>query len=277
MGSPRERGTRGCIVPTGPVEGLFAVEVRYYRRAQQKSAMLVGCKPEGVFAVGGRFVPRLSVIKGIVMIAPSAAQAQALLRDPAHFQWYVITLLLVVFYAYGEQAAEQRWSVVLGGLAFWLMDWVNEIWNGLLFHFSGFAPAWGTPGASAYVILIGLNIEISFMFLLMGLYAVRLLPKDRHMKILGINNRWALAAGNSVLCVIVEVWLNHIGALTWEWSGWNAHAPWLIWLIGYMPFYVVAYRVHDLPSRKRQIAVVGTLAAVVVVALGVFGGMLGWI
>jgi hypothetical protein len=85
-----------------------------------------------------------------------------------------------------------------------------------------------------------------------------------------------LAIGNSVLCVLVEIWLNHIGALTWEWSGWNVRAPWLIWLIGYMPFYLVAYWVHDMPARKQQITVVGSLAAVVLVALGVFGG-LGWI
>jgi len=137
------------------------------------------------------------------MIAASAAQAQALVRDSSHFQWYVIPLLLLVIHAYGEQAAEKRWSVVLAGIAFWLMDWVNEIWNGLLFHFSGFAPAWGTPGGSAYVILIGLNIEISFMFAIMGLYAVRLLPADKKLKILGINNRWFLASANSVLCVCV--------------------------------------------------------------------------
>jgi len=211
------------------------------------------------------------------MIAASAAQAQALVRDSSHFQWYVIPLLLLVIHAYGEQAAEKRWSVVLAGIAFWLMDWVNEIWNGLLFHFSGFAPAWGTPGGSAYVILIGLNIEISFMFAIMGLYAVRLLPADKKLKILGINNRWFLASANSVLCVCVELWLNHIGALTWEWRWWNVGAPFLIWLVGYMPFFVVAYWVHDMGSLRRQIAVVGGLAAVVLVSLGIFAGVLGWI
>lgn len=211
------------------------------------------------------------------MIAASAAQAQALVRDASHFQWYVIPLLLLVIHAYGEQAAEKRWNVVLAGLSFWLMDWVNEIWNGLLFHFSGFAPAWATPGGSAYVILIGLNIEITFMFAIMGLYAVRMLPTDRHLKILGLPNRWALAMGNSVLCVLVEVWLNHIGALTWEWSGWNLHAPFLIWLIGYMPFFIVAYWVHDMRSRTRQIQLVAGLAATVAVALAVFAGVLGWI
>lgn len=211
------------------------------------------------------------------MIPASAAQAWSLVRDSSHFSWYVIPLLLFVIHAYGEQAAAKRWSVVLAGLAFWLMDWVNEIWNGLLFHFSGFAPAWATPGGSAYVMLIGLNIEISFMFAIMGLYAVRTLPADRKLKILGVNNRWLLAAANSVLCVFVELWLNHIGALTWEWSGWNAGAPWLIWLVGYMPFFMVAYWVHDMQSIRKQLKVVGTLAAVVTGGLAVFAGLLRWI
>lgn len=211
------------------------------------------------------------------MIAPSAAQAHALVRDASHFQWYVIPLFLLVIHAYGEQVAHKRWSVVLGGLTFWLLDWVNEIWNGLLFHFSGFAPAWGTPGSSAYVILIGLNVEISFMFAIMGLFAMRTLPADRQWRIAGLNNRWVFASANSVLCVLVEVGLNHIGALTWEWSAWGAQAPWLIWLIGYLPFFVVGYWVHDMDSVKRQASVVAGLAGFVALCLGVFAGVLGWI
>lgn len=211
------------------------------------------------------------------MIADSAAQAQALVRDASHFQWYVIPLLLLVIQAYGEQAAARRWNVVLAGVAFWLMDWINEIWNGLLFHFSGFAPAWGTPGSSAYVILIGLNVEITFMFAIMGLYAARMLPADAGAKIFGVNNRWVIAAANSVLCVCVELWLNHIGALTWEWPGWNAGTPWLIWLVGYIHFFVVAYLVHDMRSRRRQVAVVAGLGTTVASAMALFAGVLHWI
>lgn len=211
------------------------------------------------------------------MIAPYAAQAQAGVRDATHFQWYVIVLLLLVLYAYVEQAAEKRWNVVLGGLTFWLMDWVNEIWNALLLHFSGFAPAWSTAGNSAYTILIGLNIEISFMFAIMGLLAMRMLPAERKLSIFGINNRWLIAGVSSLLCVLVELCLHQLGALRWEWSGWNADAPYLIWLIGYMPFFIVGYWVHDMPSRRRQIATVATLAGTVVSALLILVGILGWI
>ena len=211
------------------------------------------------------------------MLAESATKAQALIRDPSHFQWYLVPLLLLVLHAYGEQAAERRWSVVLGGLAFWLMDWINEIANGLLARFSGFAPLWGAPGGSAYVLLIGLNVEISMMFAIMGLFAVRTLPADRHLKFFGINNRYWFASINAALCVMVECWLNHIGVLTWEWPFWGLRAPWLIFLIGYLPFFAVAYWVHDMASLRRKLTIVGVLAAVVVCMLGVFSGVLGWI
>ncbi len=211
------------------------------------------------------------------MLAPSALLAAAQLRTPDHFQWPVITLLLLVLHAYVEQARAGRWNVVLGGIAFWLMDWVNEIVNGLLFHFSGFAPAWSTAGSSAYTVLIGLNVEISLMFAVMGLIATRLLPDDAQQRWFGLPNRLVLAATSSVACVLVELWLHHIGALQWAWSGWNADRPWLIWLLGYLPFFVVAYAVHDLASRRRQITVVATLATAVALALYVFGDLLAWI
>ncbi|WP_028534514.1 hypothetical protein [Paludibacterium yongneupense] len=206
-----------------------------------------------------------------------ARHAWSLVRDGSHFQWYLLPLLLFVLYLYNEQAAAGRWHVVFGGLAFWLMDWISEIVNALIAHGSGFAPIWGTPGASAYVILIGLNVEISAMFAIMGLLAVRLLPQRRDLKWLGIGNRWLLAAVNAGLCVLVECWLNHIGVLTWEWRDWNAGRPWLIFFVGYLPFFLVAYRVHDMRARRSQIVAVGVLAAAVALALAVFGAILGWI
>jgi hypothetical protein len=201
--------------------------------------------------------------------------ALALVRDGSGFQWYAVALLLLVIHAYHEQAAAGRWSIVLGGLAFWLMDWINEIANALIAHY--FAPLWSVPGPTAWRLLVGLNVEISLMFAVMGLLAVRMLPRQRRMVLPGLDNRWLLAGVNSLLCVLVECGLNRIGALQWAWRGWNARQPWLIFLVGYLPFFLVAYRVHDLRSRHHQLAVVGGLATIVAVALLVFGGVLGWI
>lgn len=207
----------------------------------------------------------------------SALQAQSILRDTSNFSWYIIPLLLVVLYIYFREAEEGNWNRILAALAFWGMDWFNEIWNSLVFHFSQFAPVWAAPGGdTAYLILIGLNIEISFMFAITGIAATLALPKDKHMKILCINNRLLFAIVMSIMSVGVEIILNQVGALTWEWSFWNAQTPYLIFLLGYMPFYLMCYWVYDMDSRKQQLTVVGGLFTVVGGSLAVFGG-LGWL
>ena len=62
----------------------------------------------------------------------------------------------------------------------------------------------------------GWNIEIILTFLLVGLYATKFLPKDKDMKILGINNRHFIAIIFSMICVLVELILNQYGALVWK-------------------------------------------------------------
>ena len=94
------------------------------------------------------------------MPTESASQALAILRDRSQFRWYVIPLFALVVYVYAAEVERRNWSLVFAGLAFWGMDWFNEIWNGLIFHFTQYAPAWGAPGQTAYLILIGLNIEL---------------------------------------------------------------------------------------------------------------------
>lgn len=210
-------------------------------------------------------------------MTPSAAQALSHLRDPSMFKWYLIPLFVFVLYVYAEQVKAQRWNVALGGLAFWLMDWINEIWNALVFHFSGHAPVWGAPGDTAYLILIGLNVEICLMFAVLGVTSLLMLPPDPRMKILGINNRVVFAVGNSILAVGIECWLNAIGALTWDYSWWSTGAPWLIFLIGYLPFFAVAYWVHDRPTLRQQLIAVASLGAIVVSSLLLFGAVLGWL
>ncbi|MGD0355893.1 MAG: hypothetical protein ABSB31_10745 [Dehalococcoidia bacterium] len=211
-------------------------------------------------------------------MADSAARALALLRDGSHFQWYIIPLLLLVMYVYANEVERRNWSLVLAGLAFWLMDWFNEIWNGLVFHFTNYAPVWATPGnGSSLVILIGLNIEISFMFAIMGIIMAKQLPADKNLKILGVPNRMLYAIVGSALAVFVECLLNWVGALTWEYPWWNLRAPWLIWLIGYMPFFLMAFWVYDMKSMKNKLITVGTILAVDALALILFMGILKWI
>lgn len=207
----------------------------------------------------------------------TSAQAIRILRDPSQFKWYIVPLLLMVIYVYMVEVEKKNFRAVLAGLAFWGMDWFNEIWNALFFHFSGTAPVWGAPKDTAYLILIGLNIEICFMFLIMGIVATKILPEDRHIKIFGINNRLFHAVSNSILCVMVEIILNAGGWLTWEHSWWSPSMPFFIFLFGYFPFFAVCYYVYDLDSIKKQSAVTGGIILFDLVCISVFGLCLGWI
>lgn len=210
---------------------------------------------------------------------PSEATQRALdiLRDGSQFSWYVIPFLLVVIYVYFVEIDKKNWSRVLAALAFWGMDWFNEIWNALVLHFSGYAPVWLAPGDTAYLIFVGLNIEICFMFAITGIVATMALPADRNASVLGINNRLFFAIVMSALSVCVEMMLNSVGALVWHWSWWGREAPWLIFLIGYLPFYLVCYWIYDMPSRKKQLYATGAILGFDALAILVFGFGLGWL
>jgi hypothetical protein len=211
------------------------------------------------------------------MPTESASQALSILRDGSQFQWYVIPLFALVVYIYAVEMERQNWSLIFAGLAFWGMDWFNEIWNGLVFHFTNVAPVWGAPGKTAYLILIGLNIEICFMFFISGIVWSKMLPRDKHLKIAGIPNRLVFAVAGAIFCVLVEVLLNAIGALTWDYSWWDANSPWLIFLIGYLTFFLVSFWVFDMETIKKKAITVGAIYAVDIVALVAFMGILNWI
>lgn len=211
------------------------------------------------------------------MPTAAARQAAGILRDGSQFQWYVIPLLALVLYVYAGEVQRKNWSLVFAGLAFWGMDWFNEIWNGLVFHFTNYAPVWGAPARTAFLILIGLNIEICFMFAIAGIVMAKMLPDDRDVKILGLPNRWLIAIGGSVFCVVVELLLNSVGALTWDYAWWNVRAPWLIFLIGYLPFFLVAFWVFDMPTVRQKANTVGAIFAFDLAALIIFGVVLRWI
>lgn len=211
------------------------------------------------------------------MPTQSALEALKHLRDPSTFQWYVIPLFAFVVYVYAVEVERKNWNLLFAGLAFWGMDWFNEIWNSLVFHFTNYAPVWGASGNSAYEILIGLNIEISFMFAIAGIAFAKMLPEDKTMKIMGIPNRWFFAIVNSIFCVVVEILLNAAGVLTWDYSWWNITAPYLIVIFGYLTFFIVSYWVFDMKSLKKKITTVSIIFGIDLLAIIVFGFMLGWL
>ncbi len=212
------------------------------------------------------------------MPTASALQALAILRQGSQtFQWYVIPLLAFVFYVYTVEAEKRNWNLFLAGLAFWGMDWLNEIINGLVFHFTNYAPIWGAPGRTAFLILIGLNIEICFMFAVSGIIWTKMLLPDKKTRILGIPNRAFIAVFGAAFCVCVEYILNWAGALTWDYPWWGRGAPWLIFLFGYLTFFIMAFWVFDMKSLKNKLVTVGSIWTIAILSLIIFIPVLHWI
>ena len=213
----------------------------------------------------------------MLTLTEASRDALNMLRDSSLFQWYLVPLFALVVYVYAVEVERRNWSVVLAGLAFYGMDLFNEIWNALVLHFTDHSAVWTAPGATAYLILVGLTIEITFMFAVAGVAFVKMLPADKSLRILGIPNRWLFAVVNSIFCVFVEVLLNKAGALVWEYSWWDFPMIGLIVLFGYLPFMVVSFWVYDMEKLRNKIATVSVIGAVDLTAIVVFAGLLGWI
>ena len=213
----------------------------------------------------------------MLAVSDAAREALEILRDGSTFEWSTVPLLGFVLYVYAVEVERRRWDMVLAGLAFWFMDWFNELVNSAIFHASDRAPLWTVTGDTSYLILIGLNVEISMLFLVAGIVFVKQLPPDRRLRVLGVPNRLLFVFVFSCVCVLVEVFLESTGYFTWDYWWWNTPFVPLIVVFGYMTFFGVAAWVYDMgDDRRRQLRVVGTLVAIDVV-LGVSLGLAGWL
>jgi hypothetical protein len=239
--------------------------------------------PAGILAVGavaGHFLKSSAAANpdwaSWTTLTPAARSALTNLRNPVEFRWHVVTLLVFVMYVYAHEINRARWNTVFAGLTVFGMDWFNELWNGLVLHFTRTSAMWTTPGHSALVVLPGWTIEIAFMFAIGGLVYGNMLHTDRRAKVLGLNNRWFWAIALSAMAVFVEVLLNRAGALVWHWWFWDVPHVGLIFLFGYLHFFVAALIVFDLEGITRKLAVVSTLYAIDAAATLVFVVALGW-
>ncbi len=202
----------------------------------------------------------------------ATAAALAILRSPATFQWYVILLLAVVIYIYADEIQNRRWNVVAAGLALYVVHWFVEIINALIQHFSGHA-LWTVPTGTAFLLLIGVGIEISLMFSIAGLALSKLLPPDPKARILGLNSRLVFTLGWAAFFALFEIFLVQTPTFVWVYPWWGA-LP--VFVLVYIPFFAAAFYVHDWPPR-RQIQFIGILGLSDGILLVVFAGLLHWI
>jgi hypothetical protein len=213
----------------------------------------------------------------MVAVTDFTVQAQHLLRDEHQFKWYVVTLLTLVIYVYAVEVERRRWDIVLAGIAFWLADWINEIANSLILHFSHRAALWTVTGDTAYLILIGLTIEISLMFAISGVIYAKSLPDDPKAKLLRMPNRLTIGLGFSLLATFVEVLLHGTGYFHWEYWWWNVPCVPLIVVFGYLWFFLITAYVYDRPDNRSRLRIVGAMAAIVALSVLIFGVVLEWI
>jgi hypothetical protein len=204
------------------------------------------------------------------------------LRDLSMVKWYAIPLLSLVFYIYTREMKEAHqtgnWDAVLAGLTVFGIDFFNETWNSWVMVLTGRSAFWTTPGDTALRIFVGWNLEIIFMFLILGIIYYHSLTGKPGLKILGLPEKWFWAVSFSATCVFIECLLNMGNHLVWEYSFWNLSfgGVWLIFLIGYFHFFCGAILVITRKTMKAKVGIVAAIYAVAIVMNVIGLGVLGW-
>lgn len=206
----------------------------------------------------------------------ASRQALSILRSLDHFDWYLIPFLVLILYVYIVEVQRRDWDAVLVGLIFFAAEFCWEMFNALVLHFSQRSALWTAPGDTAFLIFVGLNIEIAGMFALAGVVLVKSLPDDRRQKVLGLPNRLIIPAAWGLFCVFIEVLLNRWGALVWEYSFWSWPHIYLIVLVYVSPFILMAW-VYDHVSTTAKAKWLGFWILIDVLAWMIFVVWLKWI
>ena len=201
----------------------------------------------------------------------STEQALSILRSGENFNFYVIFLLVLVLFIYFSEMKKENWNGIAAGMMLYMIHWFAEIINALFQPLTGHA-LWTIPTGTAFLILIGVGIELSLMFSIAGLAVSRLLPDDPNEKMFGkIPTKLFLAIVNAALASFIEIFLVMTPTFVWVWEAWNALT---VFIFVYIPFFVGAcYAYYWEPKRQKM--VIGSLALVNVILLIIFGGILG--
>lgn len=205
-------------------------------------------------------------------IAEATQKALSILRNGQNFQWYVIALFAFTVYVYHQEISKKNWNAIAAGLSLYMVHWFVEIVNALIQHFSGNA-LWTVPQGTAFLLLVGVGVELSIMFSVSGVIVSKILPEDKKAKMFGINNRLFIAVAFAALYSVIEIFLAMTPSFVWVYKWWGA-IP--VFITVYIPFFLAAVYAYDW-KRETQKKFIGILAAVNIVSLIVFAGILNWI
>jgi len=211
-------------------------------------------------------------VKKLVHNPEATKEALSILRSGENFNFYVIFLLILVLFIYFSEIKNKNWNAIAAGLALYTVHWFAEIINALWQPLTGHA-LWTIPTGTAFLILIGVGIELSLMFSIAGIAVSRLLPDDPNEDIMGFPNkmgRIGIVLGNAALASIIEIFLVMTPAFVWVWEYWNAFT---VFIFVYIPFFLAAvYGYYWKP--KIQKLFIGSLALIDIILLIIFAGIL---
>jgi len=198
-------------------------------------------------------------------------KALAILRIGDNFHLFVIFMLVAVLYIYFNEYKKGNWNVIVSGLTLYSIHWLAEILNAIFQALFGNA-LWTVPDGTAYLIFVGVGIELSLMFSIAGIVAAKMLPDDPKKKILGLHNRLVIGVGCAALAAIIEIFLIYTPTFYWAYWWWNALT---VFIVVYIPFFVTATYAHDWRPKKQK-TVILSLVAINVILVCIFVP-LGWI
>ena len=206
----------------------------------------------------------------------ASVKALSVLRHTDNMQWYVVPILVFAIYIYIVEIEKRNWSAVLLGIAFWAAEFIWEMFNALILHFTQYAPVWCTPGPSAFTIYAGLNIEICLFFAILGILIIKVLPEDKNVKILRVPNRLFIPVTMGLIGVSVEILLNRCNLLIWDYSWWNWPHFYLI-AIGYCAPFTGLVWLHDNLSLKAKKTLAIAVPILAIACHIIFAVALKWV
>lgn len=198
---------------------------------------------------------------GLKSLADLAKEA---VRSTANFNWTFIAILAFVVMIYVDEIHKKNYKAIAAALMLYSVHWLYEIANAVICHFTGYALWTVSPESTSYILLIGVSWELSMMFAVAG-FTSKLLPANKDMKILGINNRIVFAVGSALFFSLIEIFLASTPAFIWVYKWWGA-IP--VFITTYIPFFLASYLIYDKEPKTQKKWII-SLAAVNIVLLAV--------
>lgn len=175
---------------------------------------------------------------------------QIVVRSTDNFNWSTIFMLAIVVFIYWDVVYKKEYKMLIAGISLYSVHWLCEICNALIAKIFGY-PLWAvTNDSTSYILLIGVSVELSFMFAIAGMVAWRMLQSIKKEKVLGLPAKWFVVISMSILFSLIEIFLHSTGKFIWVYPWWGAL---LVCVTVYVPFFIAAIFVPDASPKFQKI------------------------